>query len=267
MSMRKPIAGRGSPGTWAAALAWGCTLLVASVPAGAQEQLALRPAWSVAERPAAMVIVQPPPRSHNGRTTLPDPPSTPAAAVQLAPLPPTAPEEVAPLPASPQARRQPVKRSLPTEFRAIGELTASSQIGTSNAEAEVSPADRPPETLPAQEPIAMASNRSWSTWAPASPMQSVSVHRPLYFEDANLERYGTSRRPRLQPLGSAAHFLGSAASLPYQMALQRPEQTYQYTHPFEAGRHGYRERTRPPCDRRAALVQASVIVGLVFFLP
>ncbi len=265
MIMRIQITGRGSPGTWAVAVAWGCTGLIASGLALAQENLAPQTIGAEAERPAAIVVVQLPPRSIGERTLLPapqlsPPQPSPAAAVQLAPLPPTAAEEVAPLPATPPAPRRPAKRSLPTEFRSIGELTASSQIGTSNAQAEVTAADRPEETLPEQEPIAIASDHNWAPWAPASPLHSVTVHQPLYFEDTNLERYGTSARPRLQPIGSAV-------SLPYQMVLQRPEQPYQYSHPFEAGRYGHRERTRPPWDRRAALVQASVIVGLVFFLP
>lgn len=223
--------------------------------------------WNDPERPAAMVVVQPPPRSSSGRVMLPAPQPATSAPVHLAPLPSASAEEVAPLPASSQELRRPAKRNLPAEFRSIGELTASAQVGTSNAQAEVTSADRPPAAVLEQEPITISSDRTWSSWAPASPLRSVSVHQPLYFEDTNLERYGTSARPRLQPLGSAAHFFGSAASLPYQMALQRPEQPYQYSHPFEAGRFGYRERTRPPCNRRAALVQASVIVGLVFFLP
>lgn len=271
MITRIQITGRGSPRRWVTTVAWGCTWLVASGMAHAQNPLAAETSWTQAERPAAMVVVQPPRSSVVRMQTVQQPAGS--AAVQLAPLPPTA-EEVPPLPAGPQSPpansqtlRRPAKRSLPSDFRSIGELTASSQIGTSNAQADVTAADRPSESLPEQDPIAIASDRNWSPWSPASPMQSVSVHQPLYFEDTNLERYGTSSRPRLQPIGSAAHFLATAVSLPYQMTLQRPEQPYQYSHPFEAGRYGHRERVHPPCDRRAALVQASVIVGLVFFLP
>lgn len=267
MIIRMQSTGRGSPRTLAQTAAWACTGFIAIASASAQERVTQPLLWNDTERPAAMVVVQPPPRSGGGRMMLPAPQPSASPPVQLAPLPSAAAEEVAPLPAAPPVFRRPVKRSLPSEFRSIGELTASSQIGTSNAQAEVTSADRPPDAVPEQEPITISSDRIWSAWAPASPLRSISVHQPLYFEDTNLERYGTTARPRLQPLGSAAHFLGSAASLPYQMALQRPEQPYQYAHPFEAGRHGYRERTRPPCNRRAALLQASVIVGLVFFLP
>lgn len=281
MIIRMPInvSGRGSPTVAAPALLrssfWG--LLGIVLCTAGNSATAQRPVWESAERPTAMVVVQPPPRPSGGGTVLPAPEIPAVNAVQLAPLPPASVEEVAPLPAEPSrprssrgresARGDAVRRRLPAEFRSIGELTASSQIGTSNAQAEVTAADRPADLLPEQEPVFIASGRIYTRWTPASPLQSVSVHQPLYFEDVNLERYGTTARPRLQPIGSAAHFLVSAVSLPYQMVLQRPTQPYHYSHPYEAGRYGYRERTHAPCDRRAALVQASVIVGLVFLLP
>lgn len=249
---------------------WGAWCVVAGSAA------AQGPVWETVERPAAMVVVQPPPRPSGG-AVLSAPKLPGGTAVQLAPLPPGSVEEVAPLPAeAPRPRSSvrgdagrgdAVRRRLPAEFRSIGELTASSQIGTSNAQAEVTAADRPEDLLPEQEPVFIASGRSFTLWTPASPLQSVSVHQPLYFEDVNLERYGTTARPRLQPIGSAAHFLVSAASLPYQMVQQRSGQPYRYSHPYEAGRYGHRERAHPPRDRRAALVQATVIVGLVFLLP
>lgn len=279
MIIRMPInvSGRGAPPVTSLSLLrgflWGTALCIAGNSATAQG-----PAWEAAERPAAMVVVQPPPppRPDGGGAVLPTPELPAGNAVQLAPLLPGPVEEVAPIPAESRprstvrrdsARSDSVRRRLPAEFRSIGELTASSQIGTSNAQAEVTAADRPEDLLPEQEPVFIASDRIYTRWTPASPLQSVSVHQPLYFEDVNLERYGTTARPRLQPIGSAAHFLVSAASLPYQMVQQRPTQPYHYSHPYESGRYGYRERTHRPCDRRAALVQATVIVGLVFLLP
>lgn len=46
------------------------------------------------------------------------------------------------------------------------------------------------------------------------------AHRPLYFEEVNLERYG-HYAPRCQPVLSAAHFAASLVSLPYQMYVYR----------------------------------------------
>lgn len=47
------------------------------------------------------------------------------------------------------------------------------------------------------------------------------AHRPLMFEDENLERYGNSRG-RMQPVYSGVHFFGSIAALPYKTAITPP---------------------------------------------
>jgi hypothetical protein len=153
------------------------------------------------------------------------------------------------------------------DFQPIGALTANASIGSSAADADVSSSDRPLNPLEPPELIAMAGAEPGPGCASWGSLPSTSIHQPLYFEDANLERYGTTRYPRLQPLCSAAHFGFSAATLPYQMVQQRPQQEYRYDQPFEAGRYGYRQPSRPPLDRRAAAVQAAMIVGLVFVFP
>ncbi len=47
------------------------------------------------------------------------------------------------------------------------------------------------------------------------------AHRPLYFEEVNLERYG-HYVPRLQPALSGAHFVTNLATLPYQLWMYPP---------------------------------------------
>jgi len=47
-------------------------------------------------------------------------------------------------------------------------------------------------------------------------------HRPLYFEEPNLERYGHTAGCLLQPVVSAAHFFSAVPALPLKMALRRP---------------------------------------------
>jgi hypothetical protein len=46
-------------------------------------------------------------------------------------------------------------------------------------------------------------------------------HRPLYFEEINLERYGHSLRCG-QPLISAVHFYGTVAAMPVKLVLEPP---------------------------------------------
>jgi hypothetical protein len=48
------------------------------------------------------------------------------------------------------------------------------------------------------------------------------VHRPLYFEDANLERYGNNTG-RYQPFRSGVHFFSNVMLLPYQIGATSPK--------------------------------------------
>lgn len=84
-------------------------------------------------------------------------------------------------------------------------------------------------------------------------------HRPLYFEQPNLERYGHTH-PRLQPLLSGAHFFSSVALLPYKTGVNPPSQClYSIGH----GRPGdcvEKVGEKHPFNPRAALRQAAVVV-------
>jgi hypothetical protein len=63
--------------------------------------------------------------------------------------------------------------------------------------------------------------RDWTlstfTWT-----ASALCHKPLYFEQPQVERYGHTRGPVIQPVLSAAHFFGSVFVLPYKMGLNPP---------------------------------------------
>ncbi len=47
-------------------------------------------------------------------------------------------------------------------------------------------------------------------------------HKPLYFEEVNLERYGHTAGPFLQPIVSSAHFFANISALPYKMGVHSP---------------------------------------------
>lgn len=49
-------------------------------------------------------------------------------------------------------------------------------------------------------------------------------HKPLYFEQVQLERYGHSWGPHLQPLVSGAHFFMTLPVLPYKMGIRTPNE-------------------------------------------
>ena len=44
-------------------------------------------------------------------------------------------------------------------------------------------------------------------------------HRPLYFDDVPLERYGQMHHPLIQPWLSGVHFFGNVPLLPYKMGV------------------------------------------------
>lgn len=66
-------------------------------------------------------------------------------------------------------------------------------------------------------------------WVPQTVTWKASslCHKPLYFEDVQLERYGHSHGPFLQPIYSTGHFFVSLAFLPYQMGIH-PANECQY---------------------------------------
>lgn len=61
-------------------------------------------------------------------------------------------------------------------------------------------------------------------WIPSSYtwISPTFYHKPLYFEQPNLERYGIGRSRCVQPIFSAAHFFGSIALVPYKTLTHHP---------------------------------------------
>ena len=49
-------------------------------------------------------------------------------------------------------------------------------------------------------------------------------HKPLYFEQPAVERYGHALPPVIQPLASGAHFFVDVLMLPYHMGLELPQE-------------------------------------------
>ena len=64
------------------------------------------------------------------------------------------------------------------------------------------------------------------TWTPITMTWRASnlCHTPLYFEDVNLERYGHTHGPVLEPIVQSAHFFANVAVLPYKMGVHSPKE-------------------------------------------
>ena len=96
---------------------------------------------------------------------------------------------------------------------------------------------------------------------------SALCHKPLYFEDVQLERYGHSWPRCAQPIMSGAHFFGSVAILPYKMGLQTPNECVYALGHYRPGSCAPYYIEALPFTWRAAAFQTGVVTGINFALP
>ncbi len=106
-------------------------------------------------------------------------------------------------------------------------------------------------------------------WVPQSVhwVPSGNRYRPLYFEDAMLERHGQTRHPLIQPLASGARFFATFPTLPYAAVVNRPDRPTSMLGHFRAGSDAPCLLQRPPLQADAGLLEASMVVGLIFIIP
>jgi hypothetical protein len=91
-------------------------------------------------------------------------------------------------------------------------------------------------------------------------------HRPLLFEEVNLERHG-HRIPLIQPVLSAAHFFGRVPAVPY-LAVSEKYRVCQYTlgH-YRPGSPAPYVWYYPSFSLDGAALEAGLITGLIYALP
>ena len=92
-------------------------------------------------------------------------------------------------------------------------------------------------------------------------------HKPLYFEQVQLERYGHETGPVLQPLISTAHFFGNIAVLPYKMGIHPPNECQYALGYFRPGNCAPYMIQPIPWSLRGAAVQAAVVTGGAALIP
>lgn len=92
-------------------------------------------------------------------------------------------------------------------------------------------------------------------------------HKPLYFEDWDLERYGHTASPLLQPLISAAQFYLVLPILPYKMGLEPPGECIYALGYYRPGSCAPRIIPNVPISLRAGLLEAGVWVAGVALVP
>lgn len=92
-------------------------------------------------------------------------------------------------------------------------------------------------------------------------------HKPLYFEQVALERYGHSWGPYTQPIMSGVHFFGSLPILPYKMGLRTPNECVYTLGHYRPGNCAPYLVGGVPFTWRAAAFQTGAATGMSFIFP
>jgi hypothetical protein len=91
-------------------------------------------------------------------------------------------------------------------------------------------------------------------------------HKPLYFEETQLERYGHSVGP-MQPFVSGAHFFVNLAALPYNMGIHPPNECQYALGYYRPGSCAPWMIPPVPLSARGAASATGFYTGLNFLLP
>jgi hypothetical protein len=92
-------------------------------------------------------------------------------------------------------------------------------------------------------------------------------HKPLYFEQPRLERYGHSLPPLIQPAVCAAHFFGSVVLLPYKMGIDLPTECVYSLGYYRPGSCAPFQIPGFPLSPRGAAFEAGAMLGIVYGVP
>jgi hypothetical protein len=108
--------------------------------------------------------------------------------------------------------------------------------------------------------------RSWPsltfTWT-----ASALCHKPLYFEDVKLERYGHMWGPWLQPIISHARFFALVPALPYSMGLETPNECMYALGYYRPGSCAPYYLDPIPLSVRATAFEGAAITGGILIFP
>jgi len=96
---------------------------------------------------------------------------------------------------------------------------------------------------------------------------SALCHKPLYFEDVQLERYGHTLGPVVQPFASGAHFFANVALLPYKMGINPPRECQYPLGYYRPGSCAPWMLQPFPLSARGAATAAGFYTGANFLIP
>jgi hypothetical protein len=96
---------------------------------------------------------------------------------------------------------------------------------------------------------------------------SALCHKPLYFEQVQLERYGHTTGPFSQPFVSGAHFFVTLATLPYKMAINPPHECQYSLGYYRPGSCAPWMIPPIPLSLRGAAAETAAILGGIHLIP
>jgi len=91
-------------------------------------------------------------------------------------------------------------------------------------------------------------------------------HKPLYFEQWGLERYGHSYG-WVDPILAGAHFFATLPVLPYKMGVELPWECVYPLGYYRPGNCAPWTVPAVPISKRGLALEAATVTGLVFLLP
>lgn len=170
-------------------------------------------------------------------------------------------------PASPSPQRGPAPKSSTKSLIERDMQPLSARLPDTNMRTGRRPTDVSREAFDSQAvPASIDRGTGWSAiqfqWA-ASELR----YRPLYFEDAMLERHGQTRHPLVQPLASGTRFILTFPVLPYAMTVNPPRPAITSLGHFRPGSGAPLMLQRPPLQTNAGLMESGVWLGVLFLLP
>jgi hypothetical protein len=106
-------------------------------------------------------------------------------------------------------------------------------------------------------------------WVPSlyAWQASALCHKPLYFEEVQLERYGHTTGPFTQPIVSGAHFFLNVAVLPYKMGINPPHECQYALGYYRPGSCAPWMVPPIPLSLRGAAAQTAAVLGGVYLFP
>lgn len=96
---------------------------------------------------------------------------------------------------------------------------------------------------------------------------SALCHKPLYFQQAKLERYGHTFGPVLTPIISGGHFFVSVIALPYKIGMNPPWECMYPLGWYRPSSCAPYTLGPVPISLRGAALQGVVTTGLWFLFP